>query len=413
MISTRRIFRLSVALSLLTAVACGQRADRLTAPSDGSFGPRQSQLSVAATVLHVANVEQLYAAVNDPANEGAAIALAPGAYVLSAKNVAGLDRPNGGRLELQRDMSLYGVTDDRSAVVIDATALPTTSFIAPFGRTAPVRIGRGSNAVEWLTVLGTPTSAAGVAAELTGTPSTHVRVAHVVTVGSTRGVDLRNVGASMVGRRIDGEIVDNDFSGPTEVQGMSEGIRISNFIGADRGVIVATLNGNRTHGFQIGLLAVNNRSNNAFVQVRSSGDRFFHNSLGGLIIGGLMQAPAGVANGNTVIVEAHGSEFVDNTMPISDFDPAGIRVVGGLSSTLPNATSNNTVSVALWGSKVSGNQRVDFEAFGAWLGVSQGIAGTNNHTTIELHGVSKQIDVRAIASEPVDPTGSNTVTVIR
>jgi len=42
-----------------------------------------------------------------------------------------------------------------------------------------------------------------------------------------------------------------------------------------------------------------------------------------------------------------------------------------------------------------------------------GIAGTNNRATIELHGVSKKIEVQTTASLPTDPSGTNTVTVIR
>ena len=114
-------------------------------------------------------MEQLYAAVNDSANEGASITLAPGSYVLSRNDAAGVERPNRGRLELQKDMSLYGVTADRSAVVIDATRLPSESFInmPPGGRTGVIRIGLGSNTIEWLTVLGPSTAAAGIAAEAT------------------------------------------------------------------------------------------------------------------------------------------------------------------------------------------------------------------------------------------------------
>jgi len=261
--------------------------------------------------------------------------------------------------------------------------------------------------------LGNPAAAASIATELTGTPSTRIRVAHVVAGGSSRGIDVRNAGAAMVGRRIDAEIVDNEFVGPTDVQGTAEGIRVTNFVGANGGGIVATLSGNRTHGFQVGLLAVNNRSSNAVVQVRSSGDRFFTNGIGGLIFGGISQTATGVANSNSTSFEAHGSAFVDNTASPGDLDPAGIRVVGGVATIQPNAASDNTVSVALWGSKVSGNQRVDFEAYGARMEPPSAVAGTNNHVTIELHGVSKQIDVQATASQPVDPTGTNTVTVIR
>ena len=69
--------------------------------------------------------------------------------------------------------------------------------------------------------------------------------------------------------------------------------------------------------------------------------------------------------------------------------------------------------VRLWGCKVFGNQDVDLEAVGALSEASSGIAGINNHVRIDLHGVSTQIDVVAVASEPMDPTGTNTVTVIR
>lgn len=416
MISRRTTLWLCMALLLATAVGCDEAGERLTAAAaaDGSSLRGQAQLSVSATVLHVADVEQLYAAVNDAANEGAAITLAPGTYVLSATNAAGVARPNAGRLELQRDMSLYGVTGERSAVVIDASDLPTSSFNVSFGRTAPVRIGRGSNAIEWLTVLGNPEAAAGIATELPGTPSTRIRVAHVVSGGSSRGVDVRNVGAaSGAGRRIDAEIVDNEFFGPSRVVGLTEGIRLVNFVGANGAAIVATLSGNRTHGFQLGCIVANNRSSNAVVEVRSSGDRFFANELGCQIAGGLSQALTGVANSSSTIFEARGSQFTDNTAAFGGLGSGGIRVDGGLSVTQANVTSSNRVRVALWGSKVADNLGVNFEAFGARQEARSGLAGTNNHVTIELHGVSKQIDVQATGSVPADPAGSNTVSVIR
>jgi hypothetical protein len=282
-----------------------------------------------------------------------------------------------------------------------------------FGRTSPVRVGRGSNTIEWLTVLGNSAAAGGIAAELPGNTSTRIRVAHVVSGGSSRGLDVRNASAANAGRRIDAEIVDNELFGPTDVQGMSEGIRLVNFVGADRGVIVATLSGNRVHGFQIGCIVANNRSSNAIVQVRSSGDRFFANALAAVIAGGLSQATTGVANSNSTTFEAHGSAFVDNTASIAGVDPGGVVVMGARSTTQPNVASGNTVWVALWGTKVSGNLGVNFEAFGAREDALTGLAGTNNHATIELHGVSKQIDVQATASLPVDPAATNTVTIIR
>jgi hypothetical protein len=410
---TRNAFRIGVIFSLAAATACDRGAERLTAPIEKTAPDLPQKLSITATTLNVTNVEQLYAAVNDAANAGAAILLSPGSYVLSTTNGAGVARPNGGRLELQRDMSLYGIAGDRAAVVIDASGLPASAFNVSFGRTAPIRIGRGSNTIEWLTIVGNPAAAASIATELTGTSTTQIRVAHVLANGSSRGLDVRNVGAAMIGHEIDAEVIDNEFIGPTQVVGMSEGIRVANFVGADRGVIAATLAGNRVHDYQLGCIVTNNRSSNATVDVKSSGDRFFGNALGCLIAGGLNQSTTGVANSNVTAFKAHGTQFVDNTAQIPGIDPGGVRVAGGLSTIIANSTSANTVSVELWGSKVSGNQVVDFEAFGAWKPSAPGIAGTNNHATVTLHGVSRQIDVAVTPSFPSELAGTNTVTVIR
>ena len=379
----------------------------------------------AATVVNVANVEQLYDAVNNVDNVGATVVLAPGIYSLSSNDQFGKARPNGGRLELQQDMSLYGVAGDRAAVVIDASRPLSPSFTdgLPAGqRTGVIRIGRGSNTIEWLTVLGKPDAAAGIETDLGGNSSTRISVAHVISNGSSRGVDVRNAGfANNVGRRIDAEIVDNEFIGPMQVRGMSEGIRLANFVvGPDGGAIVATLRGNSVHGFQIGCIVANNRSSNASVQVRSFHDRFFANDVGCAIYGGLTQQATPVADSNSTLFEAFASAFVDNTATISGIDDlGGILVVGGQAAT-PGTTSHNSVTVSLWGCRVADNMNperippgIDFLAFGARSGDPSGIAGVDNHVTIELHGLSKEIDVLREGSVPDDPLGSNTVAVIR
>ena len=225
----------------------------------------------------VTDVEQLYEAVNDPANSGNMILLDAGTYVLSVNDPSGNPRPNAGRLELQQDMSLSGVTNNRSAVVIDASGLPNSSFVVAFGRTGPVRIGRGNNSIEWITILGNDRAAGGIETDLIGTPTTQIRVAHVVSGGSLRGVDVRNIGATMIGRRIDAEIVDNEFFG------IVEGIRVVNTNGANQGQIFADLRGNRVHDFYFGVIANNNRCSSAVVEVQSDGDRFEGNGLGALI----------------------------------------------------------------------------------------------------------------------------------
>jgi hypothetical protein len=55
-------------------------------------------LAASAQTLQVGNVDELYSAVNNPANAGATLNLAPGVYMLSATDPFGAARPNGGRL---------------------------------------------------------------------------------------------------------------------------------------------------------------------------------------------------------------------------------------------------------------------------------------------------------------------------
>src|SRR5262245_47032154 len=59
-------------------------------------------------VLNVSNVEELYAAVNNPANAGAIVVLASGTYTLTVKDANNQSRPNRGTLILQSGMALVG-----------------------------------------------------------------------------------------------------------------------------------------------------------------------------------------------------------------------------------------------------------------------------------------------------------------
>lgn len=240
----------------------------------------------------------------------AAIILAPGTYIFSTKGANGVARPNAGRLELQPDMSLSGVSGDRSAVVIDMSLLPVSSFNFSLGRTGGLRLGRGSNGVEWLTIVGNPNATASVETDLADTHAAYVTVAHVIAHESARGVDVRNIGSGMSGRSIAARIEDSEFFGGLE------GVRVVNTNGVIGGQIDATMSGIRSHDNGFGCVVENNRSSSGSIHVRSSGSRFEHNSLGCLIGGGLV-AGSGVANSNSTVFEAYGTAFVDNTATIS------------------------------------------------------------------------------------------------
>src|SRR5215469_3320449 len=86
-------------------------------------GNRNAQL--LAKKVDVSNVNELYAAINDADNVGATIVLAPGTYLLNASY------PNAGRVELLNNMTLEGQPGQPEAAIIDATALPNSSFTIP------------------------------------------------------------------------------------------------------------------------------------------------------------------------------------------------------------------------------------------------------------------------------------------
>jgi hypothetical protein len=398
----KRILGSLVLVSAL--VACSDNT--IVQPDAGIAGDKAPRMSAASSVVAVSDVEALYAAINNSANAGVRIVLAPGTYVLSTTS-GGTPRPNGGRLELQPGMSLSGVAGDRSAVMIDMSQLPTASFNASFGKTGGIRVGRGAQAIEWLTLAGNVNSAASIETDLSDGQPTQLTVAHVVAYGSIRGMDLRNLGVAMSGRRVVARIEDN------EMFGNNEGIRLLNLNGAVGAQVDVTMSGNRVHDNVNGCIIEHNRASGGTIRVRSSGNRYEHNALGCLIGGGLVAA-SGAANSNATIFEAHGDAFVNNTLDVPSIDYGGVLVLGAETPGVANSSSNNSVTVSFWGTKVSGNQNVDFQAYGARsVANPAGISGTGNQVSIELNGVSKQIDVDAVNSLPMEPAGTNTVTVLR
>src|SRR5688572_23323768 len=234
--------------------------------------------------VHVSDVEALYAAVNDPGNAGATIVPARGSYRLTRLDPLGVARPNGGRLELQADMSMSGVNGHRNEVVIDSSdPVNGPSFEIAGGNAGTIRMGRGRQTVEWITVVGGKRSAAGVQTDLVGgTPV--LRIAHVVCKGSVRGIDVRNLGPEGNGRSLTVDLDDNEVT--ANRTGNGQGIRFVNSAAAGAS-IVASLHGNRSHDNNLGFLAANQGSNGASVTIDSHNDRFDENVVGGLILGGI------------------------------------------------------------------------------------------------------------------------------
>jgi hypothetical protein len=371
-----------------------------------------------AQTIAVSNVEDLYSAVNDAANAGATLMLSPGTYTLSVTGPNGVPRPKGGRIELQPDMSLKGVEGDRSAVVISAFNLPASSFPQTTGPNAAIRMGLGHNSLEWLTVRDARFAQANIDTGLQPLDpwTAVVRIAHVASAGSTRGLNVLNFGPQTSGQTIEAEIVDSHFF--DNVLRLSEGVRLGNFQGASGSTVNVRMSGNVSWGQKMGRIIVNNRAMDSTVNVVSSGNRFYDNGAGTIILGALSSNNAR-ADGNTINVEAHGDRFVGN-MGATEFDRGGLVVLGSENiSDVTGGGSNNTVHVKLWGCRMIDNAEADLTAIGArWVSGSTAGLSENNHVTIEIHGDGNDNGrwqpVEFIADTvPDGPNYGNAVAVIR
>lgn len=357
-----------------------------------------------ADEIPVATVNELYAAVNDPMNAGRRIAIAPGTYVLDGAQA------NGGRLELQDDMTLTGRVGHADSVIIDAAALSAVSLTVAGQATGAIRLGRGSSALQWLTVRNAVNGAAAVTTDLVSPGPTTVTIAHVTATGSPRGFDVRNVGALSAGRVLDVTFTDNVLAG--NVAGTGQGLRIANLAGANGARIRARLMGNTATGNIAGCVVANVNTDDARIEVDSRGDRFEDNGNGCVILGG-NAGGTNVARRNFVRFSAQTSDFEHNVGPLGTVFPtrAGIAAYGGV-STAANRAFDNRVEVELHSVKSSENGGPDVAGWGAISAATQP-AGTGNTVTILLVGSTKKAWVDRIASVPTESAGTNTVTVLR
>lgn len=376
-----------------------------------------------AQSIPIANVERLYRAVNDPGNAGATLLLAPGTYMLSAIDPNGVARPNGGRIELQPDMSLMGVEGDRDAVVISAFNLPASSFPTSVnhvatGPNAAVRMGLGHNDIEWLTVRDARNGQANIDTGLQPLDpgNAYIRVAHVTSTGSTRGMNILNFGPRSSGQTIEADIIDDYFF--ENVFNQAEGIRIGNFSGAVGSTVNVRMSGNLSWGQKQGRLIVDNTASNSSVNVVSSGNRFYGNGAGTLIAAGLTQG-VGRADGNIINLTANGDEFLGNTAD-TEFDHGGLVILGSDNASPTGGGGNdNTVYVQLSGCRMLGNNMWDLAAIGArTLPSADPSLNQNNRVTIEIDGVGsdngKWQPVQFFTNSiPISPDYGNSVTIIQ
>lgn len=392
-------------LAIAVALACATAFAAMASPAQ------------AREVIHVSpspgpGEMSIYDAIGNPAHEGAQVILAAGTYVLDPA------RGSKGRLELQKDMAVEGA--HRTETIIDASALNLASHYRdpaiPVSdgdlTTGPIRLGRGNQSLEWVTVIGVqPVAAAAITTDLPGNGPAQVRIAHVNVSGAARGIDIRNIGSQSTGRTLQVALVENVIRDNTQKAGL--GVRLAN-IETSHATILATLDGNEATGNNIGCLAANLDSSDSIVSITSKSDVFSTNGIGCALIGGLSSKAQLATMRNAIIFDAQGGYIQDNARdpPASFPVSAGFVAMGGQRTGPGSGAFDNSVDASLQATKIGGNRGTDVAAYGAAVGSDATVpeaAGTGNIVRVELRGGAKKADVAL----PQGTDGTNTVTIVR
>jgi len=419
------LYLLLIGSMILIIPSCQKTIDKPFMKPEERSSANQSNANENQKRVYVSNLDELYAAVNDAENAGSTVILAPGTYVLNASY------PNGGRLELQTDMQLQGQPGQADAVIIDQSALPASSFVILLVPTGGIRVGRGTNSLEWLSLKGglfSVSAFAVISCDLLST-ETSVEISHVniVSNGCRIGIDLRNRLAEHAGRKINALLTNNEISG--FVHSLGFGITVFNFNEASGSSINLSMRNNYVHGNKIGLITSNSAAGvrsllNGTIDISSHADRFEGNGCAIDPSGGVSSSVTAVANNNSVIIKMYGSSIRGNNptgipelAPVNGAFPGGIFAVGGFSSLNAiggnNKTNDNTLKIELRDCDISDNNGTDIYAFGAWCNPAAVVAGVNNLVEISLFGISANAAVNAVASTPAEPAGTNAVNVFR
>jgi hypothetical protein len=394
------------------------------------YAPLSETATSIVNKIYVNNIVELYAAINDLANAGKTIVLAPGTYTLNP------NYPNGGRLDLLHNMWLQGQPGHAELVIIDVTALPLTSYKltdTPRTETAPIRMGNGYNVIEWITVQNNiPNNSikALIQTDINATPTTKIKVVHTILEGSNIGLCIINRYPVNNDRIVEAEIENNDIRNNAvtpannTVPRFATGIQVQNSHGVTGAVIRATLTGNYVHHNGNGIAVLNGAprdttSNENSISIKSNADRFEDNGVGVALIGASSSGAGGTASENSILFEANGTTIRNNQgdpLPQNTYNPGGVYAVAGFVSAagVPGAVNNNDLNIIFKGCPIDGNIGANqIYAYGAYSLNLSGPAGSNNTNEIHLQGVSKQATDSTIISDPDEIPETNTVNVFR
>lgn len=386
-----------------------------------------------AKKVFISNMFQLYAGINDPLNEGSTLVLAPGTYRLNP------DFPNAGRIEFKHNMSLIGQEGNASAVIIDVSGLPAASYVVPPTptypfelRTGPIRIGNGKNAIEWITFTNDPSNIirtmiiTDIVSKQNASdpaPLAQVRIANTIIKNSSIGLNIQNRDAASNGRVVEAELENNEILNNTLPQ-FGSGVQIQNSFGVSGALIKVNLKGNYIHGNRQGLnLFTSSTGGNNRIIGRSNSDRLEENGLGLLLTAGLNTVGGtSKVTGNSIDFEATGTLILNNgglPAPLNNYIAGGVFINGGNVGKLAPGTGavgtvfSNTVEAILKDCRIENNLgSSQINVFGAYSTLPSPLpAGSNNNALLTLIGISKNASVNAVTSFPLEPAGTNTVTV--
>ena len=398
---------------VLIATSCRKGIDKPFAHAEESTSAHNSNSQKEKKKVYVSNLNELYAAVNDPGNAGSQVILAPGTYNLNASY------PNGGRLELQPDMSLRGQPGQIDAVLIDQSSLPFASFrLTPAVSVAPIRMGRGTNSLEWLSVKGGSVAAnplAVIESDLLGA-ETNVTISHVYVDcnGSRTGIMFRNRLDEHANRVINATLEYSEIANASvNPNPPGAGLALQNRISGAQ--IKLNMKGNYIRGCRVGILHFNaglgTSIDNCSLDIISHNDRIEANGCGFDLSGGSTGAGILYANNNSAIVKMYGTAIKDNGQSQHPTNngafPGGISAAGGW-----NTASHNNLHISLSGCDISNNNGTDIHGFGYFSSTGT-VNGTNNLFELYLHGISANAIVDAVASAPAEPAGTNVLNVYR
>ena len=393
--------------TVLSIASCQKNIDETFTPEQRASVNRSSTAESNMKV-YVSSIDELYAAVNDVNNAGADVILAPGVYVLNSSY------PNGGRLELQTNMSLRGQQGQVDAVVIDQSALPVSSYrLTPTVTAAPIRIGRGTNSLEWLSVKGGPASVnplAVIESDLLG-DETNVTMSHVYVDcnGSRTGILFRNRLQEHENRVINANLEHSEILKATS--GVAAGVAMQNRISGSQ--IKLNMKENYIHDCKIGVFNLNgglgNSIDNCLLDFTSYSDRIENNGCGLDLSAGSGTATA-YSNNGLVTVKMYGTIIKNNG--VAQLAPTNGALLSGIyaASAYGAIASNNNLKIILRGCEISNNNAPDIYAYGAYSPTAV-IAGVNNRFDLYLYGRSAEATTESAASFPAEPARTNVMNV--